>query len=165
MNNETLKLLNIHKKHVTITPELIERVLKLKDYHPNRQMTNRGGWRSDKFINEESWIKELREHIEKLCGSTTRRFWVNINGKGHWNEWHTHEYARYGVVFYLQVPKDSGDIVFRKDGIEYPLTPYPGLLLMIPGKLEHKVLPNNSEENRISIAANLEKLVDPASTY
>jgi hypothetical protein len=156
MDEQTLKSLDIHIKSVTITDELIDLVLKLKEYHPSRQMTNRGGWRSDKFIQEELWIKSLREQVEHLCQSPTRRFWVNINGKAHWNEWHTHEFKRYACVFYLQVPKDSGDIVFRKDNIEYPLTPYPGLMLMFPGILEHKVMPSNSEELRISIAANLE---------
>ena len=79
MDNETLKLLNIHKKSIEITPELVEHVLKLKEYHPSRQMTNRGGWRSDKFTQEEPWIKALREHVESICESTTRRFWININ--------------------------------------------------------------------------------------
>ena len=161
MDDKTLSLLDIHKKTIDVTPELIEKVLKLRDYHPSRQMTNRGGWRSDKFIKEEQWIKELREHVESIVDSTTRRFWVNINGKGHWNEWHTHEFRRYGCVFYLQVPENSGDIVFRKDSIEYPLTPYPGLMLMFPGYLEHKVMPNESDELRISIAANLEKEIKP----
>jgi hypothetical protein len=57
------------------------------------------------------------------------------------------------------VPNNSGDIVFRKDGIEYSLTPYPGLMLMFPGLLEHKVMPSNSDDYRISVAANLERLV------
>ncbi len=160
MNEQQLKLLDIHTFTIEITPELVSNVLNLKEYHPSRQMTNRGGWRSDKFLTEEPWITEIREHVEFIVDSTTRRFWVNINGKGHWNEWHTHEYARYGVVLYLQVPLDSGDILFRKNGIEYPLTPYAGLMLMFPGNLEHKVMPNNSNDLRISIAANLEKLID-----
>jgi hypothetical protein len=159
MNEQTLKLLDIHIKSIDIDDQLIDHILKLKDYHPSRQMTNRGGWRSDKFTQEEPWIKSLRERVESICESTTRRFWVNINGRGHWNEWHTHEFKRYACVFYLQVPDDSGDILFRKDGIEYPLTPYPGLMLMFPGLLEHKVLPSNSDEYRISVAANLERLV------
>jgi hypothetical protein len=159
MDEQTLKLLGIHIKNIKITDELIDLVLKLKEYHPSRQITNRGGWRSDKFTQEEPWIKSLREHVESICESTTRRFWVNINGREHWNEWHTHEYKRYACVLYLQVPEDSGDIVFRKDGVEYPLTPYPGLMLMFPGRLEHKVMPSNNDEYRISIAANLERLV------
>lgn len=160
MNEQQLKLLDIHTFTIDITPELVSNVLKLKEYHPSRQMTNRGGWRSDKFLTEEPWIKALREQVEKICQSASRRFWVNINGRGHWNEWHTHEFRHYACVFYLQVPDDSGDIVFRKDGVEYSLTPYPGLLIMFPGLLEHKVMPSNSDELRISIAANLERSID-----
>jgi hypothetical protein len=159
MNEETLNHLGIITKTVDVTPELIEKVLNLRNYHPSRQMTNRGGWRSDKFIKEEQWIKELREQVESIVDSPTRRFWININGKDHWNEWHTHEFKRYACVFYLQVPEDSGDIVFRKDGVEHYLTPYPGLMLLFPGILEHKVMPSKSDELRISIAANLEKIV------
>jgi hypothetical protein len=159
MDEQTLKSLDIHITNIEITKELIDLVLKLKEYHPSRQMTNRGGWRSDKFTEEEPWITLLREQVESICKSTTRRFWININGRGHWNEWHTHEFARYACVFYLQVPTDSGDIVFRKDGVEYSFTPYPGLMLMFPGLLEHKVMPSNADEYRISVAANLERLV------
>ena len=84
----------------------------------------------------------------------SQRLWVNINGPGHYNEWHTHYLARVGVI-YLKVPPKSGDIEFRSYDEVYRITPQAGQFLTFPGSLEHRVLENQSSENRISIAINL----------
>lgn len=84
---------------------------------------------------------------------------------------HGHHHAMMVAVFYLQVPKNSGDIllhdprgcVFWKDPqvvndgpykscrSYHRITPYPGMLLMFPNYLIHSVETNLSEQMRLSI--------------
>jgi hypothetical protein len=58
-------------------------------------------------------------------------------------------------VLYVQVP--GGDIEFRRGGAYWCETPKQGDLLMFPGKLDHRVLPNLSTDYRISIAFNFKQ--------
>ena len=59
------------------------------------------------------------------------------------------------LCFIMIVSLNSGDIEFRKDDDIHRITPQEGQFLMFPGSLEHRVLENQSSENRISIAINL----------
>lgn len=153
MDTNTLKQLGITAIDVPISANLIDQALAL----PNLEITvytresSRGGDRSSGLV--------FKDYLESITGSPVTKIWVNKNSKGHRNEWHDHSPVKEVAVLYLLTPTESGDIVFRKDGIEYSITPYPGLMLMFSGNLKHKVMPNNSDEYRISIAANLEKLV------
>lgn len=162
MDLAVLSQLGIIIKNINVSQELVEKISYLPTYIPSPEthMSARGGSRISDFQNY-PWIEEIKKRIEEIAESKTRRFWINLNGKGHWNDWHRHESNRYACVCYLQTPQDSGDILFRKDNIEYSITPYPGLVLIFPGPLEHKVTANNSEELRISIATNLEKYFTP----
>jgi len=59
-------------------------------------------------------------------------------------------------VYYVQIPKDSGKLVFLYDqydlGPNYTHQPVEGTLLLFPPYLLHKVTKNMSSEKRISIA-------------
>jgi uncharacterized protein (TIGR02466 family) len=73
-------------------------------------------------------------------------------------------------VYYLNVPRDSGEIVFRDprpganhapyrlfkdDGDSEAFMPTEGLVILFPSYLEHFVLPNRSDGDRISMSFNL----------
>ncbi len=57
----------------------------------------------------------------------------------------------------LDVPGPGCDIEFRQGGAYWRETPKQGDLLVFPGSLEHRVLPNSSNDVRISIAFNFKR--------
>lgn len=100
--------------------------------------------------------------------------WININEKHNFNKIHTHPKSVISGVFYVKVPENSGQIVFVNpnplvdvylmDKVEksnqlnsglWKLTPIENWLLFFPSWLSHYVLPNESDETRISIAFNI----------
>jgi uncharacterized protein (TIGR02466 family) len=97
--------------------------------------------------------------------------WVNVNKPGDFNWSHKHLDSHFSLVYYLKVPKKSGDVIFKNPFTEnnnfflksfknynsnnsnvYKYTPEESFLLMFPSNLEHAVEKNKSKQNRISIA-------------
>ena len=105
--------------------------------------------------------------------------WININGPGHSNAKHTHPGCQISTIFYPYVPptRDAGGLVLYR-GREYTdyfmtefwrpqpdklnpanvpyieIVPTTGMFLLFPSYIEHQVLPNNTKQDRISIAIN-----------
>ena len=105
--------------------------------------------------------------------------WVNINGKGGYNEVHTHPGCVLSGVYYVKSPKEGepGKICFHRDGMDgyvlhslgvtdsassalhasstwsYP--PTEGRLFLFPAWVSHGVRENETDEHRISISFNL----------
>jgi len=98
--------------------------------------------------------------------------WVNVNPRGAYNSPHDHPGAFWSGTYYVQVPageRDAGTIEFiaprqplRSGGtVRGDLTadkarvrPTAGTVLLFPGSLLHWVHPNDSEEERVTIAFN-----------
>lgn len=106
--------------------------------------------------------------------------WINMNGKGGYNEVHVHPGCVISGVFYVKVPKDGepGSICFHRDGMDgyvihslgvaedmstadiphanatwsYP--PVENRLLLFPAWLGHGVRENETDDDRISISFN-----------
>jgi len=140
--------------------------------------SNYGGWQSDVNLHENAVFKPLCDHIGALCaqvfkvkGAKLHQMWACINKKHDQNLIHSHtnNYNLSGV-YYVSVPADSGDIVFRDprpganqapcrlfkdDGDSEYFTPSDGLIILFPSYLEHFVLPNRSDSDRISMSFNL----------
>ena len=98
--------------------------------------------------------------------------WANINQKGHSNEYHKHPFACLSGVFYL---RESAPIIFQhpfsdittyfwddsiiekwneiNSGI-WTIEPKSNMLLIFPPWVEHKVLPNKEDTDRISLSFN-----------
>ena len=96
----------------------------------------------------------------KQLGFSYNEFWFNISNLGDNTGWHDHkENAKVSGVFYINVPKKSGNIIFRKkvkDKCEkWFVIPKDGMMILFPSKLEHCVEINKSSEPRISLAFNL----------
>jgi len=99
--------------------------------------------------------------------------WINVLGRGGFNTPHDHPNWTWSGCYYVSVPdgdKDlSGNIEFfdtrtnvrtlTVDGAacfasKFVMKPRAGMLLMFPSYLRHWVYPNESEEERVTIAFN-----------
>ena len=105
--------------------------------------------------------------------------WSMINKKGSWNQIHNHLYSYNKTridlsgVYYVKVPEgDCGNIMFRNpvssvhgnsfmqlrnhSSKEWEMRyPKAGLMYIFPAYLDHMVLPNNTDEDRIAISFNM----------
>ena len=96
----------------------------------------------------------------KGLGFPINEFWFNVAKPGEKTGWHDHKKnAVISGVYYLKVPKNSGDIHFRKkekeSWKEYSINSEPGKMILFNSVLEHSVSKNRSADNRISLAFNL----------
>lgn len=105
--------------------------------------------------------------------------WININYKGNYNIAHCHPQSDLSGVLWVKCPKNCGSLDFycpdahvndtqiqntRFDikneynlhGVYSYATPQEGTIVVFPSHLMHGVDPNESDEERISIAFNLD---------
>lgn len=126
-------------------------------------------------------LEEITANINSLSKELGLRdniklgnYWININGPGSFNTMHAHPRALISVCVYIKIPKNSGIIELKNPNPHhqhyitadivnsinwytmdsYPVEPKEGLLLAFPSTTNHQVLPNNSDEDRISMALN-----------
>jgi len=113
------------------------------------------GWQSIGYTGQPfPWFDATYRAVEAEAGAIDT-WWFNANLQGEGTGWHTHsQWARVGVL-YVVVP--GGDIEFKKGEAYWTESPRAGDLLVFPGSLEHRVLPNTSEQIRISVAFNFKK--------
>ena len=130
-----------------------------------------GGYQSSKpFISSifnDAIYNALPKEIKDIpLLSDTAFAWVNINKRGSTNRRHNHgTTAKLSGCYYLSVPQGSGNIRFYdprgawvrslgiKDYVE--IEPTEGMLLFFPPWLEHEVEQSSCDEERISIAFNV----------
>lgn len=157
--------------------EILEDVLEFCSKTESVQRSNVGGYQAQDYHNQklyESIGRNLpRKHIDHL-NEFQIHGWVNINKKGDYNMRHTHANTDILLcgVYYLKVPKNSGRIRFYDprgawlqampdhryfyDSFDYGFVePEENYVIFFPSWLEHGVEPNNSSEDRISIAFNI----------
>ena len=148
--------MDIQTYQLTVTETLVENIINLSTVLPSTTgLSNRGGWQGVITNQQIDWVESIRHTIEQLTKKKTERFWFNINGPGHFNDWHRHFSNSYAAVLYIDVPLNSGDIEFRQGEASETITPNQGMLLVFPGTLDHRVTINSSQYNRISLATNL----------
>ena len=149
--------------------------------------TNIGGWQSGDIINETypEFVK-LKNKIEEAANiyhhniglkkdqkQQITNIWININAKGHLNDFHQHHYSILSGAFYLR--PGGAPIVFQHpyryinsfywepgmiekwnpvNSSVFTVEPSPNLLILFPGWIEHKVLMNKEDTDRISFSFN-----------
>jgi uncharacterized protein (TIGR02466 family) len=110
----------------------------------------------------------------KLLADWTVQAWANINRYGHYNKYHTHirNLNLWSGVYYIDTGTGRDNnatnarIAFadqhqvkprgRDEYVErYFVQPEPGLMLLFPSSLGHRVEPYNGSGNRITVAFNL----------
>ena len=171
------------KDFESVKDELIQHVYKERDNNPEgRIISNRGGWQSKCFTNDDkifSIIGEIICELSVLNDGTNFNMecWFNINKKGSYNNKHVHPNSDLSGVLWLKTPMNCGNIVFGsphnfssyteiksytqefKDDTgctcSYFFNPIEGKMLIFPSSLEHEVEQNKSNEDRISVSFNI----------
>jgi uncharacterized protein (TIGR02466 family) len=87
-------------------------------------------------------------------------FWYNVNPPGAFNWTHSHPNCSFSSVIYLENTAQSGPIVFENPQAivgtlaERAILPREGAVLLFPATTLHRVEPNLSTRDRITIAVN-----------
>lgn len=130
-----------------------EQILEQRRLNPRDRGTR--GWQSRTYTDQPfPWFDNVYKAVEAQEGAIDS-WWFNVNTLGEYTGWHSHSRWHKVGVLYIQVP--AGDIEFRQGGAYWTESPQTGDLLVFPGSLEHRVLPNISEQVRISVAFNFKK--------
>jgi len=121
--------------------------------------------------------KVISETDINTSGFNIANMWININKKDNHNALHDHPESHLSGVFWIKIPKESGVIQFETPRMfqrnrflhalgdnakqnfyldfEWNFEPEEGTIMIFPADLLHRVTPNCSEEDRISIAFNI----------
>tara|TARA_R110000822_G_scaffold221035_1_gene354810 strand:+ start:742 stop:1362 length:621 start_codon:yes stop_codon:yes gene_type:complete len=164
---------------------LKEYTYSLREKSPGTIISNRGGWHSsetpqpypqslvDLFGNIENFANTHCNEITKINDLVIGNWWININGKGNYNQIHDHQNSILSAVYYVDVPaENTGNlVVHRDDTAEYflkkyrnkspfselsrQLVPATSRMYVMPSWTKHSVEQNQSDRERISIAINL----------
>ena len=149
------------------------------------KLSNAGGWQSKDFLidNDGDVLHQFIINsvgviptIDKSA-SMYMTAWVNINKKGDYNIKHNHPSSDLAGVLWVKCPEKCGNIVFDNpynfndsEVLEsytqefkkeknffhtYWFPPTEGRILIFPAHLNHRVLPNESNEDRISVSFNI----------
>ena len=176
-----------NKNFESIKDELVEHVYKRRDKDPEgRTISNIGGWQSRDIVKGDKIFSIIGSIICELPVlddgvDFNMDCWFNINGKDNYNCKHVHPNSDFSGVFWLKTPEGCGNIVFESphnfssymeiqsytekfkhdSGFTYNclFKPIEGKILIFPSSLQHKVQPNKSNEDRISVSFNI-KLID-----
>ena len=98
--------------------------------------------------------------------------WMNIQGKDKNHEWHCHPGYQVSGVYYMRVSPDQGGIQFLNpnniiQSCNFPentntcpqsmaFIPCDGEIILFPSWLMHNTCPNTTDEERISVAFNID---------
>jgi len=170
------------------TKSMRDYCISLKEKNISVSKSNVGGWQSDNLDGTRLPLNDLFLEIEKHCSKFTSKIglkdilsldnaWININYYKDFNSEHIHCHSKISGVFYIQTPKDCGNIEFVssdahmrsydwnantvKTPNEYTaghwfMPSIENRLYLFPSWLLHKVQPNlNPKKERISISFNL----------
>jgi uncharacterized protein (TIGR02466 family) len=137
--------------------------------------SNRGGWQSD-LQKPDGVFEPLVKEIDNVCKTINLgikeimvpQLWVNVNKRGDWNTIHQHGAYHLAGTYYVKVPKNCGQLVFRDPRPGAMSNPFmlnrfdkgefkkinliEGLLMIWPSYLDHFVEPSQTDEERISIS-------------
>lgn len=146
--------------------------------------SNVGGWQSNDDLKFKDCVKPLVQSIDKTTDDLQnetgfknlliQNMWVNYNYKINFNQPHTHAGSHISGVFWIKIPENSGDLIFQDPRIAnqmnvpsvmsetnlfnattFWMKPKENRLLLFPSYLYHFVMPNLSDETRISISFNI----------
>lgn len=158
--------------------EKLEKEIKIFTKETESQsLSNVGGYQGHGFYNQDL-IDKIKNNIPLRVDKPINDFsfysWVNVNKKLNRNERHCHMHTDIFLsgVFYVKYPENSGVIRFYDprghlmqmqkdydyyyDGYAYNyIQPKNNLLILFPSWLEHDVEENKSDDERISIAFNI----------
>jgi uncharacterized protein (TIGR02466 family) len=162
--------------HIEGTPQLLVDELyhaayKIKEkYLEGENKSNKGGYHSP-FFAWDTFHPEGKKLINEIIDKNIKKpfkvneWWYNISETGHWNMPHTHPGVDLSLVLYLTETDEllnffnpfSQRKTVAMDGTTlYSPKTKKGDILIFPSDIQHFVMPNQREEDRISISMNLQ---------
>jgi len=148
----------------------------LCSYNTSRDLHTQTKFKSlVKFIEEHSHIYWKDLGYSPLQQPGVFEMWTNVYKTGSFIDVHAHSPVQMIASFYLQQPDNGGNLVFEHPMMslmkhqpydmdlvrnhpefwEYHVPVKTGDLILFPGYLNHKTLPNNAIQDRIMIGANI----------
>jgi len=170
---------------------LKEYCLNVQREDKGRVVSNRGGYQSNPLNLKDPKLQPFISYIEQQTNQFNKEvykydttfyidnMWININNKGNSNVSHLHPRTHFSGVYYVDKPKDSGDIYFERPDADFIITFFNPLihseytnanscewffscvnndLVIFPAFYKHRVEPSESNRQRISISFNLTTL-------
>jgi hypothetical protein len=151
---------NIHQYTLEFSKDLVNEIYNLKNKSSPKLRSNVLGWQSEQYQTTDSipWINILLKQCYSVANLKTAptAIWFNISPVNAYHTWHSHGKSSSIGIFYIQIYNNSGNIEFRQNNVTHSITPREGLLLIAPAGIDHRVLPNKSDGDRISMAFNLD---------
>ena len=172
----------LHKDLFSLdTKKIKKETLHIKSQDKGRTVSNYGGWQSKNFVtmnqnfkilfdNINTSVKKVEKHLKLKKELSLRDYWCNINYFGSFNRPHTHEGCTVSGVYYVDVHKNSGNIIFINRNLNsyykeinsyneynsstWKIEPEKNLCVLFPSYLNHYVEPNLNKKERISISFN-----------
>lgn len=152
--------------------QLIEEMINASEKFKSDEVSNIGGWQSDKLPNYNNkfpymsqfvynMYDDLIDYCAELNGDKKyfiANIWGNLNKKGHYNALHGHGNTDIVGCYYVQMPEDPAPIIILDGDVLHNLYFKTGDLVIFDGKLSHAVEPNLSDTDRISLAFNILKI-------
>jgi hypothetical protein len=140
----------IELHHLDIDLDLAEQIQAQRRLNP-RDRSGRG-WQSRTYTGQPfAWFDSVYQQVTAQEG-VVDSWWFNVSTHREYTNWHAHHRWAKVAVLYVAVP--GGDIEFKQSAAYWTETPKSGDLFVFPGSLEHRVLPNYSDDVRISVAFN-----------
>jgi uncharacterized protein (TIGR02466 family) len=158
-----------------------EEILSAKIKNKGTTRSNYNGWQSDTFEtvpkNLTVLFKKISVHVKEIEKNLSlskplrlHNLWYNINSLGSFNRPHHHPYSTVSGVYYISIPKNSGNIVFLNKPLDvyyeqiknynqynsttWIIRPKENQCVLFPSYLPHYVEPNLNKKERISISFN-----------
>lgn len=155
--------------------------LNLKQHTPGVNISNKGGWHSDKLLTPlpldlNTFFQGLDDLVKEFSIDLNiptlqlGNIWVNINSQYDYNILHDHQKSVLSGVYYVDIPDDNmGDLVLHRgdnaeffinhnnsffSNLTYTVKPETSKFVIFPSWLKHHVERNESLKDRISIAFN-----------
>ena len=169
---EEVKITKIDVDNESLLKEILQYNIFAKEHELMQNYSNAGGDHVT-VLDTKEW-PELSKFNKAICDYCSQNipssagfyYWYNINYPNCYNSIHTHGRGNHGnvmlrcLIYYVSVPKDSGDLVFLIDNKQQHHEPKASELIDFDKTLMPGVEPNLSEDIRVSIAINVYNVYD-----
>lgn len=155
---------DVFQKQISLPEDFASNVLHLRDTTDSVFRSNKGGWQSDRCKRvTHDWAIPVVDAVKEAAGYTGEvTYWFNVNKGEDYNEWHDHDKGdtdELCACLYIQIPEGAGNIEFERNKQIMTITPQAGLVVVFPDDIMHRVLPNQTQTERISMAFNFWKML------
>ena len=166
----------------SLKEKIIQEVNNAEQNNQGRKVSNQGGFQT-KDLNDDiignailSTSVQLLQKNFRFKGKTKislDNFWINKNYSGNFNEPHVHPFTNFSGIYYLQVSKKGGYLVFLNNDVSTDMTgnfnfiqdpsfdihfkiqPKENMFILFPSHMRHMVEPHYEDRGRISLAFNI----------